>query len=266
MPTSIVLLTDFGTRDVYAGVMKGVISGIAPAARIVDLTHQVAPQDVRAAAAALLFAHRYFPSGSIFCCVVDPGVGTARDAVALELVAGQGVLTVVCPDNGLITPLATSVGRAVVLDDPAFHLPAASATFHGRDIFAPAAAHLAAGVPLGSLGSRMDPSRLVRLDWPRPRRAGNGWRAAIIHVDHFGNLITNLEGAELTGPAEQWRVRLGTRTIEGIRPTFAQVAVGEGVAYVGSSGYLELAIRQGNAAAEWQASAGDELLIERASG
>ena len=265
MATSIVLLTDFGTRDVYAGVMKGVIFGIAPSAQIVDLTHEIAPQDVRGAAAALLFAHPFFPSGSIFCCVVDPGVGTARDAVALELDTGQGVITVVCPDNGLVTPLSTSVSRAVVLDDPAFHLPETSATFHGRDIFAPAAAHLAAGVPLASLGSRKDPSRLVHLDWPRPRRDENGWRAAIIHVDHFGNLITNLEGAELTGQPEVWRVRLGDRTIEGIKPTFAQVATGEGVAYIGSSGYLELAIRQGNAAAAWQASAGDELLVERAS-
>lgn len=262
MPAPIVLLTDFGTRDVYVGVMKGVIAGIVRHAPVIDLTHEVPPQDLRTAACSLLFSYPYFPVGSVFCCVVDPGVGTAREPVVLELEGEGGLIYVVCPDNGLATPLLDRVRRAVVLDDPAFHLPRASATFHGRDVFAPASAHLASGVSIERLGSRKEPGALVSLDWPQPTRQGDGWRAQVIHVDHFGNLVTNLAGEAVSGDGREWRVHSGSRTISGISPTFAAVPIGEPVAYVGSSGYLELAIRQGSAAAEWQARVDDEIVVE----
>ncbi|MEX2540481.1 MAG: SAM-dependent chlorinase/fluorinase [Trueperaceae bacterium] len=271
------LLTDFGTADIYVGVMKGVVAEIAPGAAVTDLSHEIPAQDVRAAASALLFSYRYFPAGTVFCCVVDPGVGTARRAVAVELGRPAGdraairrdSVTVVCPDNGLLTPLleqGAGATRAVVLDDPAYHLARASATFHGRDIFAPVAAHLAAGVELTDLGSTCDPDGLARLPWPRPQSDGDGWTAEVIHVDRFGNLITNLPGTDLAKPFDTWRVTLGERSVTGVRATFGEVAVGEPVAYVGSSGYLEVAVRQGSAAREWPAGRGSLLRVERARG
>lgn len=253
------LLTDFGTRDAYVGIMKGVMLRVAPSLRLVDLSHEVAPQDVRAATYLLLTSYRYFPAGTVFCCVIDPGVGSARRAVAVQ----ANGYTFVCPDNGLLTPVLqqNAAQIAVSLDNPRYHLPAVSATFHGRDIFAPAAAHLASGVPLEMLGSRLEPASLVQLDWPQPSRNGADWRASVLHIDHFGNLITNLPGEQLEPPLESWRVHLGPLTIHGIQPTFAAVAVGEPVAYVGSSGFVELAVRQGNAQRTWQVEVGDPVRL-----
>ena len=262
MAAPIFLLTDFGTSDVYAGVMKGVISGLAPTAPIIDLGHHIPPQDIREAAAALLFAQPYLPPSAIVCCVVDPGVGTSRHSLALELESPAGDLFLVCPDNGVVTPLLGQVRRAVVLDDPTYHLPRVSATFHGRDIFAPVAAHLASGVPMSRLGSEKPPRQLVTIPWPRPVREGDAWRAVVIHVDRFGNLVTNLEASRLA--RGNWSIRVGARTISGVSETFGAVDVGEPLAYPGSSGFLEIAIRQGSAAGEWGAAAGDEVVIEPA--
>jgi S-adenosylmethionine hydrolase len=265
----VALLTDFGTADIYVGVMKGVIARIAPGATVVDLTHEIAPQDVRAAGRSLQFSYRYFPFATVFCCVVDPGVGTSRRAVAVELMGADGVYTFVCPDNGLITPLLdrpslTGV-RAVVLDDPSFHLPDAGTTFHGRDVFAPEAAHLAAGVELSELGSACAADSLLRLDWPRPIASGQGFVARVIHVDRFGNLVTDLTAADLGGPPGAWRVTVGERTVTGLSSTFADAGVGQPVAYIGSSGLLELAVRQGNAAREWGVGVDAEVQVSRAA-
>ncbi|HEX7003051.1 MAG TPA: SAM-dependent chlorinase/fluorinase [Trueperaceae bacterium] len=264
MSAPIALLTDFGSTDVYVGVMKAVISGLAPSSQVIDLGHQIPPQDVRAAAAALLFACPYLAAGTVVCCVVDPGVGTERAPLALELETAAGAIYLVCPDNGVVTPLLGSVRRAVITDDPAFHLPRVSATFHGRDVFAPVSAHLASGVELSALGSDKEPGELVTLPWPRAVGVDRGWRIAVVHVDRFGNLITNLEGERLR--EGRWLVRSGSRSVPALSPTFGAVAVGEPVAYEGSSGFLEIAIRQGNAAAEWGLGVGDELLVERVSG
>lgn len=271
----VALLTDFGSADVYAGVMKGVIAGIAPGAAVVDLSHEVPPQDVESGAFALLFSYRFFPAGTVFCCVVDPGVGTGRRALAVEIgrtaggrpPGGHGGVFVVCPDNGLLTPLlehGDEVTRAVVLDDPTYHLPRPSATFHGRDIFAPVAAHLATGVELAALGSAAEADELTRLTWPRPKSDGDAWTAEIVHVDGFGNLISNLPGTALVDRPGAWRVILGERKATAVHATFGEVEVGEPVAYVGSSGYLEVAVRQGSAAREWQAGRGSLLRVERA--
>jgi S-adenosylmethionine hydrolase len=259
----ICLLTDFGTSDIYAGVMKGVISGIAPEARIVDLTHDVKRYHVNEAAYALFAGRRYFPTETIFCCVVDPGVGTGRRPVAVEVVDERGRVFVICPDNGLVTPLLPGASRAITLDDPRFHLAEPSATFHGRDIFAPAAAHLAAGVPFSELGSPLVPSRLTRLEWPEAQPEVDGWSAMVIHVDAFGNLITNLPGAALEEGA--WYVRLGDHVVDRLVRTFGEVAVGAGAAYVGSSGLLEIAVREGDAGREWQAGVGSRVLVRRRS-
>lgn len=299
----VALLSDFGTADIYAGVMKGVIKGIAPAASIVDISHEIPPQDVMSGSLALLFSYRFFPAGTVFCCVVDPGVGSDRRAVAVEIDRGQGdasadlhdivtenrrdgavadearqagpvaagrtgTITVVSPDNGLLSAVLELHGavRAVELDAPSFQLPRVSATFHGRDIFAPVAAHLAAGVELSEVGSVCRTDSLKRISWPRPRPTASGWAGEIIQVDRFGNLISNLTARELGEAPARWRVTLGSREIGGIRTTFAEVEPGGAVAYLGSSDFLELAVRQGSAASEWRAGRGEPLRIERIDG
>ncbi|MDE2149800.1 MAG: SAM-dependent chlorinase/fluorinase [Gammaproteobacteria bacterium] len=251
MAPVIALLTDFGTQDAYVGVMKGVILDIVRDVRVVDLTHAVGPQDLRAGAYVLWSAYRYFPDGTVFCAVVDPGVGSARRALALRLAADGRRYAFVAPDNGLLTPLldSASLSAAVALENPRYRLPAPSATFHGRDVFAPAAAHLAAGVPLEALGPALDPQSLVRIDWPQPQRTPEGWHGCVLYVDRFGNLITNLPGTAIADG--DWRVRVAQITIERIARTFADVPEGSPVAYIGSSGLLELGLRNGDAHALW---------------
>ncbi len=245
------LLTDLGTRDPYVASMKGVILGIAPNTQLVDLTHQVARHDVGEAAYDLFISYRYFPPQTVFCCVVDPGVGGDRRAVALELSGSDnhpdaGPYYLVGPDNGTFTGavLELNVQRAVTLESPAYRLANVSQTFHGRDIFAPAAAHLAAGVDLAELGPAVAPETLVSLPWeaPRPQNEG-GWQADIIHADQFGNLITNMHSSLLEADRSRWHVWLDEVDIGPIRHTFTDVRPGRPLAYVGSGGLLELALR-----------------------
>ena len=246
----IVLLTDFGLRDAYVGMMKGVVAGIAPEALLIDLSHQVAPQNVREAAFDLFVSYRYFPSETVFCCVVDPGVGSARRAVAVKIRAGSaGPYTLVGPDNGIFTGALydTEIIKAVSIENPKYQLSEVSTTFHGRDVFAPAAAHLAAGVALDELGSRLEPGTLQRLSWTAPRDKEGGWEIDTLHADHFGNLVTNLPAQYLKPDVDKWRVKVDRFDIGPVRRTFADVRVGHPLAYVGSSGFLELAIRDGNA-------------------
>ncbi len=190
------MLTDFGLTDGYVGVMKAVILSIAPGVQIVDITHDIRPQDIEMGAWSLGIAWRYFPAGSVLLCVVDPGVGSARRAIALHAHDRYFV----GPDNGLFTnPLlaaadsAEAVTECVHLDNVSLHLTGASATFHGRDIFAPCAAHLANGMEIAALGSPLSPAALVRLPIPfAPRREGDTWFGRIAHVDHYGNLISDI--------------------------------------------------------------------------
>ncbi|HEY2980076.1 MAG TPA: SAM-dependent chlorinase/fluorinase, partial [Anaerolineales bacterium] len=181
------LMTDFGIKDGNTGVMKGVISGIAPDAQIVDLSHMVQPQDIRESAYILVRSVPYFPKGTIHVVVVDPGVGTARRPMAARI----GDWYYVGPDNGTITLWLDRAETEkwaceyVKLDKPKFWLPVVSHVFHGRDIFSPVAAHLARGVPLTDLGTPfIDP---VRLPLPKPEKTASGWRGEIVHIDHFGN-------------------------------------------------------------------------------
>ena len=257
------MITDFGLNDPYVGVMKAVVAGISPETSVIDLTHAIPPQDVQAAGVALLTAHRFLPAGSIVCVVVDPGVGSDGRALAVHLEFGDHRLQLVCPDNGIITPLldGTKELQAVSLDNPQYHLPQVSATFHGHDIFAPASAHLAAGTPLASLGSALAREQLKRIAWPTPQPEGFGWRGSVLHIDHFGNLITTITATEL-GSERRWSVRIGDRIIAGVGRTFADAAVGEPVAYLGSSGHLEIARRDGDVATLWGVSIGQEVLLE----
>lgn len=256
------LLSDFGNSDVYVGVMKGVIAGIAPGSSVIDLTHDLTPFQPSAAAFALQASYRYFPSGTVFCAVVDPGVGSDRRPVAARVRAGDTEYLLVCPDNGLLTPLLDVVTEAVAIENEDYLLPSVGATFHGRDLFAPAAAHLAAGVPLPELGGEVDFGTLVQLDWPTPRPNGNGWLGKVIHVDRFGNLVSNLTRGHLGGPgsSSSWQLEISGTSVTGPSSTFSDVALGDLLAYVGSAGYLEFAVREGSAQNRLGADVGAEVV------
>jgi S-adenosyl-L-methionine hydrolase (adenosine-forming) len=247
----ITFLTDFGTSESYVGVMKGVVLNICADAQLVDVTHDIAPQQVAVAAWQLSTSYRYFPAGTIHVCVVDPGVGSARQPIALH--AGDWFF--VGPDNGLFSYVLAQqpVHEAVVLANPAYHLPQVSKTFHGRDIFSPVAAHLASGVSLDALGTRVDPSTLQRIGAGPPERQGSQIAAHIIHADHFGNLISTIPFSLVPDLFSSASVRLDfpaqNISVSELRRFFsAATNEGEPFIYVGSSGYVAVAIQNGNAA------------------
>jgi hypothetical protein len=252
----ITLTTDFGEADGYVGIMKGVILGIARDVRLVDLSHDIPPQDVREAAYLLGSAAPYFPVGAIHLAVVDPGVGGERRA----LIVSTSRAGYVGPDNGLFTrPLAEPSAQAWELDRPEFWLPEPSRTFHGRDVFAPVAAHLANGVLPDAMGRPItDPVRLVL---PGPSRAADGAiLGQVVHVDRFGNLITDVPAAWIAG--EGWRCRIAGEIIAGMRGTYASVEPGVLLMLVSSGATLEIAERNGNAARRLGVRAGEQLLLE----
>jgi S-adenosylmethionine hydrolase len=264
----ITLTTDFGVSDGYVGTMKGVMLDIAPDAQLVDITHDIRPQDVRQTAYVLYTACPFFPPHAVHLVVVDPGVGSARRPIAVRSAFG----TFVGPDNGVFSYVMAagvlaeeSVEAIVQLESPRYRLPHVSHTFHGRDIFAPAAAHLAAGVPIDQLGSAVsDP---VTLPLPRLEMGPRVVRGEVLHADHFGNVITSIgrllwRGDELSlepvfqarsGQTAHFRadsalVVVGGREIRGLYRTYADVASGEVLALVGSEGHLEIAVREGSGA------------------
>jgi hypothetical protein len=259
----ITLLTDFGDRDGYVGAMKGVIAAHAPAAAIVDLCHGIPPGDIRHASWALATAAAPWPSGTTHVAVVDPSVGTDRRALAVAI----DDQVFFAPDNGILTDvLATAENpvHAVELDNPAFWHHPVSATFHARDIFASCAAYLVAGVPVVALGSELDPDSLVRLPGPRLEGAGGRLTGAVIAVDRFGNAITNVTAEIARQAGDGLVVTLGAERILGIRQTFAEVAEGEPVVFVGSTGRLEVAVNGGSAAERFGLAPGSEVVLGKA--
>lgn len=260
------LLTDFGLSDGYVGVMKAVALSIAPAITFVDISHGITPQDVEMGAWILGVSWRYFPVGAALLCVVDPGVGGERRAVALEA-HGRFFIG---PDNGLFTDPLEDVAaddfpmRCVNLDNPRYHLPAPSATFHGRDIFAPSAAHFLAGVPFAALGSAVEVSTLLRLDIARRAE----WRGEILvgrvaHVDHYGNLITTIgpeEASQALGDARSW-LSLAGREVRERATYFAAGPIDAPFILQDSSGALAVAIRGGSAAQTLGARRGDIVTL-----
>jgi S-adenosylmethionine hydrolase len=249
MPRVITLLTDFGTADGYVGEMKGVLLAGAPDAMLVDITHDIPAQDVEAARLTLARVWRRFPAGTVHLVVVDPGVG--RDRAALAVASDERFL--VGPDNGVLSPALLITGnRVVALESPAN----ASATFHGRDVFAPAAARLAAGAAIETLGSPVSQPRVRRT--PEPRRTGDGaLLGEVISIDRFGNAITNLVGMR-TGTVEAAGLSLP------LRRTYGEAPVGGPVAIVGSSGLIEIAVRDGHAARVLHLTRGTAVLYRAA--
>jgi len=239
--TVITLLTDFGHRDPYVGIMKGVILGINPQARLVDLTHHIEPQAIPQAALALRTAWRHFPRGTVHLCVVDPGVGSGRAPVALS--AGGHLF--VGPDNGVFTSVLDRYPGGAVhrIEAEAYRLPDVSQTFHGRDIFAPAAAWLSLGVPISAMGAPLIAP--VRLMFPAPRQEANDWYGEVLYIDTYGNLVTNLP-ATLIPDDRTWEVSLGGQSVPGHR-TYSDVQSGALVAVVGSFECVEIACNGGSA-------------------
>lgn len=244
----IALTTDYGTSDGYVGAVKGVILGIAPQVTIVDVTHDIVPQDVQHAGFVLWQLLPHFPAGTIHVAVVDPGVGTSRRILAVRC-HGQVILA---PDNGLLSWVLDEwpADELRSVTDERHMLPQHSATFHGRDIFAPVAAHLANGAAISKLGAEAGA-------WERlPLRLGaeledGALKGAVVHVDHFGNLVTNIRREQLPHvslDSGQELVEVGGRIIRQVSKTFADAAGGELVAYFGSSGLLEVAVNGGSAA------------------
>jgi S-adenosyl-L-methionine hydrolase (adenosine-forming) len=230
----ITLLTDFGTRDSYVAEVKGVLLLAAPGAVLVDVTHDIPPGDVRAAGFVLSRVWHRFPVGTVHLAVVDPGVGTARRALAAETERHFFVV----PDNGLLSALPADA-RFVELAVPENAAP----TFHGRDVFAPTAARLAAGAALRDVGRPITDPYLSPL--PSPRRSGEGWVGEVLYVDRFGSLITNLPDS-IVGSGV--RLTVGTTDVGPLRRTFGDVERGQLVALVGSGGTIEVAVRDGSAA------------------
>jgi S-adenosyl-L-methionine hydrolase (adenosine-forming) len=256
----ITLTTDFGTRDPFVGIMKGVMLAIAPLARIVDLTHEVPAQNVVAGAHALASATPWFPPGTIHVAVVDPGVGTRRRALAVE----AGGAYFVGPDNGVLSLAAprAAIRRIVDVSRSRRRLRPVSSTFHGRDVFAPIAAALASGVALDDLGPAVRTMHRVRV--PRPRRKGKQLVGTVLWRDGFGNLTTNVTATDLDTAG--FRRRRLSITIAGhvvpFRPSYASVSAGRTVALMNSSNLLEVAVNRGSAAALLDAGPGARVTIE----
>lgn len=260
----ITFTTDYGLDDGFVAACVGVIATIAPAARVLNVTHSVPPQDVRRGATVLAQTAPYFPP-SVHLAVVDPGVGTARRQIAIE--AARGVL--VGPDNGLLVQAAEALGGIIAayeLTEPDYWLPTVSATFHGRDVFAPVAAHLAAGVPADKLGPTVDPATLVRLRKPRIVVDTGELTTELLAADHFGNLQLAARLADLASfgatPGETVQVRVGGQTAYAtVGRTFADVPAGDTVVFVDSAGHVAIAVNAGSAAARLRCRTGDSVVL-----
>ena len=259
----VTLLTDFGHQDPFVGIMKGVILRLCPTAALVDLCHETAAYDIRGASLLLQSAVGFFPPGTIHLAVVDPGVGGPRRPI-LAQIGGQ---VFVAPDNGVLSyPMAWGTVRTIrAITAREYLLPEVSATFHGRDVFAPVAGHLACGVPLERFGPEVaDP---VGLPIPRPRRDPSGQIAGeVIWIDHFGNCITNITREDLeacrAGQTGSPRVLLAGREVGPVVQFFGEVGVGRGGAILGSMGTLELFLNQGNLARQWTVVPGAPVILE----
>lgn len=254
----IALLTDFGNRDGFAGVVKGVLLSHCPRARIVDLSHEISPQDVTGAALVLASAVDYFPAGTVHLAVVDPGVGSQRRALAVE----TEDFVLVGPDNGVLSLAARrrSWRRIVHLDRAEAFLPRPSRTFHGRDVFAPVAAKIACGVAPGDLGTEVDD--MVEISLPQPRRTDSVLEGEVVYIDRFGNLISNLRMEDLCDfRPEDLSVSIGGVQIVGISSHYAEVREGKPLALWNSWGHLEIAVRNGSAARHLRVRPGDRVEV-----
>lgn len=272
MGAVITLTTDFGLTDAYVAAMKGVILSINPEARLIDICHNIKPQNIRQGAFVLGTADPFFPPGTVHLVVVDPGVGTERRAIILTTPSAQFV----APDNGVLSHVITryltspketsprgqiklpKALKAVAITRAQFWRSPVSPTFHGRDIFAPVAARLSLGTPATDFGERVSSVAMLPLSYPQ-LTSENMLAGHILHIDSFGNLITNIRRADLPNN-KPITVEVGQQAISGLGQTYAE---GEGlIALIGSSDYLEIAVRDGHASSRLHASIGDEVRVK----
>jgi S-adenosyl-L-methionine hydrolase (adenosine-forming) len=257
----ITFLTDFGFKDGFVGVMHGVVLGIAPDVQIVDISHAISPQNILEGSLVLVNNASYFPPGTIHVAVVDPGVGTARRPLGAKI----GNQYFIGPDNGLFTGVieaAEKAGQPMVfhhLNRPEYWLQQVSHSFHGRDLFSPVAAHLAAGVPLEKMGDLItDPARIMI---PQPEVTADGWAGQVLAVDHFGNLLTNLSAEQLAG-GNCIVIKIGEARIEELVQTFGDRAPGSLIAMIDSSGELAIAVVNGSAAEKLKVGVGTAVTVK----
>jgi len=260
MAPLITLITDFGIEDTYAGVLKGVILSISPGCRIVDITHHIPPQDVRAACFALSTAYAYFPKGTIHLVIVDPGVGGKRRPLLIE----TEDYFFIGPDNGVFTAILVKLGLKSVIEitNREYFLEEVSSTFHGRDIFAPVAAHCANGCPSSRFGPPV--SDYVLLDWPQPSVVKPGEaQGTILHIDRFGNLVTSFSRdyiKQMTGN-RTFRIECAGRIITQMVPSYSCAQPGELCGVFDSSNYLEISVTNGSARDILNVQCGDSVKI-----
>ena len=269
----ITLTTDFGTSDVYVGVMKGVILSINPDVEIIDITHSVSPQDIYEAAFTIRAAYRYFPKDTIHVVVVDPGVGSERQPIVCQ----TDIAYFVCANNGVLSRVLqdtetddTNTPKSVVIENASYILPQVSNTFHGRDIFSPVAAHLSLGVALSEFGTPIQD--LVRFTVPTIQTIDNTLTGQIIKIDSFGNLITNISEDTLTAfllsasndaEAVDFEIIAGNTSITRLNSFYAESEAGEPLAIIGSFGLLEIAINLGNAETVLGMKRDDRIVVRR---
>ena len=257
MQPLITLLSDFGVRDEYVGVMKGVIAQINPRARIIDINHQIPPQNIAAARFCLMNAYDYFPQGTVHLAVVDPGVGGKRRAIAVQLADGF----LVAPDNGLLSGVLSkhhAIAAVELTNKEYWYTPTPSNTFHGRDIFAPVGAYLANGVKLEELGISIDTATLVKLELAECICHADRIVGCIQYIDNFGNLVTNIPSNYVE--YKSWYVQIGDRIVNNCS-TYAEVQIGQAVALIGSHGWVEVAVNSGNAQLQLQMELGREITV-----
>lgn len=271
MNAIITLTTDFGLADAYVAAMKAVILSINPEAKLIDITHHIKPQSIREAAFVLSTVYDLFPARTIHLVVVDPGVGTQRKAIILRTPSADFV----APDNGVLSYALQQISsrpvdvehqqielgaelEAVSITRSKYWRATVSSTFHGRDIFAPVAAHLSLGVPLKNFGERI--TSLTAFPLPRPRLAKNALIGEVLHIDNFGNLITSIRRDDLPSASKTITVKIGNKTISGLSRTYQD---NEGLlALIGSSDYLEISLRNGSAGDFLKSKVGDEVRVE----
>ena len=257
----IVLMTDFGTAEAYAGILKGVILRLAPATTVLDLTHQIPPYDILQGAFTLNGAYRFFPDGSIFVAVVDPGVGSTRKPIAAVIEN----FIFIAPDNGLLTfVLHQKKSQIFCLDRPQYHLPEVSGTFHARDIFTPVAAHLSRGVPIEEMGSPL--KNYLSLPQCFPTLKKGGMIGRIISVDQFGNCFTNVDRpllqAHLNKDHANLKILGRKKILDHWVHHYSEGPKKSPLLLWSSSGYLEIAFREGNAAKALKIKPGQEIWLE----
>jgi len=257
----ITLTTDFGTRDAYAASMKGVLLSLCPSATVVDITHEIPPQDIQAGAYVLCHASQWFPQGAIHVAVVDPGVGGARRAIAVRTRRH----TFIGPDNGLLSRACARqrVLEVVQIADRRYALPEVSRTFHGRDIFAPAAGHLANGVPVSTLGPAL--SGWTQLPDLRPLISGDTMAGAVIHLDRFGNAVTNIPEPDFRAfvGASRWEITARSLALAALSRSYDEVPSGAPLAIFGSGGELEISVNCGDAGNAFGIRRGDVVQVVR---